>query len=118
VYLGSIKTNGENDNQYRGDPGPDTSKPATVDARPRPLEDYPGTYVSDEAEVTYTAAVDGEALVLKRRPDAVIRLKVEYADAFSGSLGFVRFQRDANGRVMSFSVTQDRVWDLRFAKRD
>jgi CubicO group peptidase (beta-lactamase class C family) len=118
VYLGSINSNGENQNQYRGDPGPDTSKPATVDAHPRPFKDYPGTYVSDEAEVTYVAAVDGETLVLKRRPDAVIRLKAEYADAFSGSLGFVRFQREASGRVTSFSITQDRVWDLRFAKRD
>ena len=34
----------------------------------RPLADYAGTYNSDEAETTMTAAVDGDALILKRRP--------------------------------------------------
>jgi CubicO group peptidase (beta-lactamase class C family) len=80
------------------------------------LADLAGDYVSDEAETLLTAAVDGSSLVLKRRPDAVIRLTPLYADAFSGSIGTVIFRRDA-GRVTGLSLVQDRVWDLRFSKR-
>ena len=83
---------------------------------PRPLAGYAGTYVSDEAETTLIAGVDGDVLVLKRRPDTVIRLAPVYADAFRGSIGFVRFHRDASGQILSLSVTQDRVWDMRFQR--
>jgi hypothetical protein len=38
-----------------------------------------------------------------------------YADGFRG-LGFIRFHCDSAGKVTGFSVSQDRVWDLRFAK--
>jgi CubicO group peptidase (beta-lactamase class C family) len=92
-----------------------------VDARdlaPKPLTDYVATYSSDEAEVTMTAAIDGGTLVLKRRPDTVIRLTPMYVDAFRGPIGFVRFLRDGSGRVTAFSINQDRVWDLRFIRLD
>jgi hypothetical protein len=76
-----------------------------------------GTYTSDEAEVSLTAAIENGGLVLKRRPDTTIKLTPLYADAFSGgSLGVVIF-RHATGRPAEFSIVQDRVWDLRFAKR-
>ena len=61
----------------------------------RPAAEYAGTYVSDEAEATLIAAADGNALVLKRRPDDVIRLSPLYRDAFRGPIGFVRFHRDS-----------------------
>ena len=82
----------------------------------RPLAEYAGAYDSDEAETTMIAAVESDVLVLKRRPDTVIRLTPVYADAFRGSIGFIRFHRDAGGKVTSFSITQDRVWDLRFQR--
>jgi len=75
-----------------------------------------GTYRSDEAETTLTAVVENGGLALKRRPDAVINLTPVYADAFTGSIGFVRFHRDAAGRVREMSITQDRVWDLRLRR--
>jgi CubicO group peptidase (beta-lactamase class C family) len=75
-----------------------------------------GTYASDEAETELTAAIDGNDLVLKRRPDTVIRLTPLYADAFTGSIGTVLFRREG-GRVTGLSVVQDRVWDLKFARR-
>jgi CubicO group peptidase (beta-lactamase class C family) len=90
-----------------------------VDARdlaPKPLADYVASYSSDEAEVTMTTAVDGDTLVLKRRPDTVIRLTPVFADAFRGPIGFMRFIRDGTGRVTGFSINQDRVWDLRFIR--
>jgi CubicO group peptidase (beta-lactamase class C family) len=73
-----------------------------------------GTYVSEEAELTLTAAVENGALVLKRRPDTTIRLTPLYKDAFSGSIGTVIFRR---GPTTELSVVQDRVWDLRFTRR-
>ena len=82
----------------------------------RPPAEYAGTYDSDEAETTMIAAVDSGVLVLKRRPDTIIRLTPLYADGFYGSIGFIRFHRDAAGKVTSFSVTQDRVWDMRFQR--
>ena len=79
------------------------------------LASLAGTYASDEAEATMTAAVEGGGLVLKRRPDTVIKLTPLYADAFSAAtLGTIIFRRDGAGRPIAFSVVQDRVWDLRF----
>ena len=83
----------------------------------RSLADYAGTYDSDEAETTLVAAVENGALVLKRRPDSVIRLTPVYADAFQSSLGFIRFRRSLGGQIVGLSVTQDRVWEMMFAKR-
>lgn len=85
---------------------------------PRELESYAGTYTSDEAEATMTAAVENGALVLRRRPDVTIKLTPVYIDAFTaGQLGTVIFRRDAAGRATGLSVVQDRVWDLRFDKK-
>jgi CubicO group peptidase (beta-lactamase class C family) len=88
-------------------------------ARPTAAElgQLAGVYTSDEAETTMTAAVEHGALVLKQRPDTIITLTPLYADAFkAGSLGTVIFRRDAGGRATTFSVVQDRVWDLRFQR--
>jgi hypothetical protein len=86
----------------------------TVDGL-RPLT---GTYTSDEAETTFAAAIEGGSLVLKQRPDRVVKLAPVYTDAFSGgSLGTIIFRRDAAGTVTSLSIVQDRVWDLRFARQ-
>jgi CubicO group peptidase (beta-lactamase class C family) len=80
------------------------------------LAEYAGTYTSGEAETTLSVELDGEGLVAKRRPDTVIRLTPVYADAFTGSIGTVVFRRDGAGRVQGLSVSQDRVWDLRFER--
>ena len=79
---------------------------------------YAGTYVSDDAETTLTAAVIDGRLVLKRRPDTIIALTRLYPGAFSADhgLGTVIFHWDASGRPSELSVVQDRVWDMRFAK--
>ena len=82
------------------------------------LQQLTGAYLSDDAETTFTATVEGTSLVLKRRPDASIRLTPLYKDAFSGSIGTVIFRRDGSGRVNALSVVQDRVWDMPFARRD
>lgn len=85
---------------------------------PEQLALLAGTYTSDEAEVSLTAAVEDGGLVLKRRPDTIIKLTPLYQSAFSGgSLGTVIIQRYAEGAPFELSVVQDRVWDLRFTRR-
>lgn len=82
------------------------------------LRQYAGEYVSDEAEATIAVIVEDGSLVLKRRPDSVMRLTPLYADAFSTpALGTIIFRRDQSGQIVAMSVVQDRVWDLRFARQ-
>ena len=81
------------------------------------LAEFSGAYWSDEAEVILNAAVENGALVLKRRPDAVMALTAIDRDTFRGSIGTITFRRDAGGKVNALSVKQDRVWDLRFQRR-
>jgi CubicO group peptidase (beta-lactamase class C family) len=88
-----------------------------ADLKPRPFTDYVGTYSSDEAEVTYRAEVRDGGLVLLRRPDTVIRLSAVYADGFRAPLGVIWFRRNADGQVTGFTVSQDRVWSLAFARQ-
>jgi len=58
-------------------------------------------------------AVDRGRLVINRRPNTTIELTPTYKDAFTSSLGVVRFQRNA-GKTTGMSVSESRVWDLRF----
>ena len=88
------------------------------------LAGYAGKYHSDEAEVTYTIAVRDGALAILDRYDRGQTLNPIYPDAFSaraeivmtGSLGTITFRRNDTGRIDSLSVSQSRVWDLRFEK--
>ena len=55
--------------------------------------------------------------MLKRRPATTIALTPVFDDVFSAAgLGAILFRRDAAGEVHALSVSQDRVWDIRFAK--
>jgi len=82
------------------------------------LGELAGTYISDDAETVLTAAVEGGKLVLKRRPATTLALTPVYADAFSApGLGTIIFRRDASGLPAEFSVSQERVWDLKFKRR-
>lgn len=80
------------------------------------LQAYAANYESPEAEVTFKAVLEGDTLVLRRRPDDVIRLTPAYRDGFLSPLGSVVFLRDARGNVTEMSIGQGRVWDLRLKK--
>ncbi len=80
------------------------------------LQALTGDYVSDEAEVTFQIALENDVLVLLRRPDTRIPLNPTYRDAFSYQGTMLRFLRDPSGKVNELSVSEDRVWDLRFRK--
>jgi hypothetical protein len=81
------------------------------------LHAYAGEYASDEANATLRVAVQGERLMLQNRPGSWTQLTPTYRDAFTATIGVVRFMRDTAGAVTEASVSQDRVWDLRFRKR-
>ena len=91
-------------------------QPATFTPERKDLESYVGRYYSDEAEVTYEVALDGENLVVKRRPDTVLRLRATEKDHFTGGPGRFVFIRDASGAVNELSYRGSRVFDLRFAR--
>lgn len=80
------------------------------------LDGFAGDYVSDEAQVTYTVAIDSDRLVVRVRPATRFSLTATHRDAFSSSMGSVRFLRDASGKVTELSLGESRVWDLRFRK--
>jgi CubicO group peptidase (beta-lactamase class C family) len=80
------------------------------------LNAYLGRYRSDEAEVELTIARENGELVVRRRPDTVLRPRAVSRDVFAvPTLGTVTFHR-RNGTVAELSVRLDRVWDLRFTR--
>jgi CubicO group peptidase (beta-lactamase class C family) len=87
------------------------------DLAARPFAEYVGAYMSAEADVTMTVSAESWGLELESKPDSSRRLTPVYADAFRSALGFIRFHRNAAGRVTGFSLSQDRVWDLRFERQ-
>lgn len=104
--------------EQRGPPGeggqeeePDPPAPTAAE-----LEAYVGAYHSADAEVTFRLAVDDGELVLHRRPDDRFALRPTGSDEFRGGPGGIRFIRDGDGRVVELSVSQSRVFDLRFRK--
>jgi CubicO group peptidase (beta-lactamase class C family) len=100
-------------------PAPPVEPPGMIPApTPDKLAELAGTYWSDDAEVTIVMRVDNGRLVAFRRPNSNIALTPTAPDKFRGStLGTITFQRDPAGRVNGFSLTQERVWDLRFARK-
>jgi CubicO group peptidase (beta-lactamase class C family) len=83
---------------------------------PADLREFAGDYSSEEAETTFTALVEGDRLMLRRRPGTLIELAFTDTDTFRGSIGTVTFRRNSAGRIDSLSIKQDRVWDLRFTR--
>jgi CubicO group peptidase (beta-lactamase class C family) len=98
---------------------PRTAAPPPAELTPTAaqLNALTGTYWSDEAETTLTAAVGESGFELRRRPDTVINLIAIAPDKFRGSIGTVTFLRNPAGAVEGLSINQDRVWDLRFVRK-
>ncbi|WP_419858554.1 serine hydrolase domain-containing protein [Candidatus Palauibacter irciniicola] len=107
-------------------PGATMDTPVADDVRIEPVEGfepsasdlaaYVGAYRSDEAEVTYWVEVEDGGLVLKDRYGDGPSLTPVYPDAFrQGGSTFI-FRRDETGRVTQASLSQGRVWDLRFER--
>jgi CubicO group peptidase (beta-lactamase class C family) len=82
------------------------------------LQDYVGTYASDELDTRYTIVARGGKLFVTRRPYEEFELRPTYPDDFAsgGGLGTLRFSRDSKGAVTGFSFFAGRVLDVRFKR--
>jgi CubicO group peptidase (beta-lactamase class C family) len=82
------------------------------------LKAFTGHYVSDEIETSMEVVLQGDRLVVRRRPDFEAPLIPVWSNGFSSPpLGWVMFARDASGQVISMSINQERAWDVRFVKQ-
>jgi len=102
-------------------PDGDTSHYAEVRAAPTTIQvnDYLGTYASDELDVRFTIVARDGKPYLQRRPYEEFELRPVYADDFQpvgGGLGTMRFARGSDGRVTGFAFFAGRVLDVRFRR--
>ena len=112
AYLGSAATMPTSTaGGGRGAQAPSSFTPAAAD-----ISSYVGRYRSDEAETELVVALERGELVVKRRPDTVLRMRPVARDVFAvPSLGTVTFHRSGDA-VVQLGVKLDRVWDLRFIR--
>ncbi|HEY9229839.1 MAG TPA: hypothetical protein VIP11_24520, partial [Gemmatimonadaceae bacterium] len=85
-----------------------------------PVEDYSGTYASDELDVRLVVAVRDGKLLLRRRPADEFELIPAFADAFrapAAGITSMVFARDAKGTVTGFAIFAGRVFDVRFTRQ-
>ena len=80
------------------------------------LEDFAGTFRSDELQVTYTFEVKDGRLHVRLPPEPPTALRPVYRDAFIAGGRTVRFTRDGSGRVTGFRAFAGRALDVRFRK--
>jgi hypothetical protein len=81
------------------------------------LKDFTGRYYSDEIETTLNVVMERERLLIRRWPDFTAALTPVYADAFSMGTVWVIFRRDASQRIIGFSISGERLWDLPFTRK-
>ena len=94
-----------------------------VPDEPAPAPDlgqYAGRYFSAELEVYYDLALEGDSLVLRSRRTAPIPIRHQRGEQFTGSMpiAVLTFERDADGRVVSFRAGNGRTRDVVFVKQD
>jgi CubicO group peptidase (beta-lactamase class C family) len=80
------------------------------------LREFVGTWYSEDAQTSYTIALEDGVLYRERypNPNRGDLTPAAYADAFDR--GTVRFHRDASGRVVEMSTYSGRVYDMRFVR--
>ena len=86
----------------------------------QPLEEFTGTYASEELGTEYTVAVAAGKLVMQHRRHGTLRLHEAWKDDFRGEEWFMRgvsFYRDGTGKVAGLSVSQGRNRNMRFEKK-
>ena len=80
-----------------------------------PVE-YVGRYFSEEVETFYQIVVEDGELVMKQRRLDDATLEPGQPDTFSGGGFTFRFERDRNGQVIGFYLSNGRTRDVRFGR--
>lgn len=95
--------------------------PAQIADGPAPtraqLDEYAGTYFSDEVDATYVVFVQDGTIALRRGARAAARLTPAGSDVFRQGSVTYRFVRDADRRVEAIDVDAGRARGVRFVKR-
>ena len=68
-----------------------------------------GPYYSEEIEPVYVMEIDEGKLALHRLKNKPDTLRPITRDLFAGSVGIIRFKRNAQGQVSGFVLNGDRV---------
>ena len=90
---------------------PDQWEPVAED-----LADFTGRFFSEEIETFYTFAVKDDELVMHQRRRDMVALTPGEQDNFSGAGMSFAFERDRNGQVIGFYVSNVRTRDVRFGR--
>jgi len=75
-----------------------------------------GTYASKELGTEYRLVVEGGRLVAKHRKLDDAPLTPALRDSFLMAGALAAFTRDASGRVAGFTISDGRVWNVRFER--
>jgi hypothetical protein len=84
---------------------------------PPPLEEYVGTYHSDELDLTCGVRLKEGGLVVQHRRQGELALRAISRDQFaSPRIGTLRFERNTEKKITGLRVSTGRIRDLRFAR--
>jgi len=83
---------------------------------PEILHEYVGQYYSDEAQVKFSIAIKGKALVLKETPHGADTLVATYKDGFNFWRGTVYFERDKRKKITSLKISIPRARNVAFKR--
>jgi hypothetical protein len=82
------------------------------------LNEFAGSYYSEELDTTYKMIVDNNRLVAVDRNGAKGPLTPSFRDAFAAlAAAQFEFSRDAQGRVAGFAVHAGRIRNVRFVRK-
>ena len=80
------------------------------------LADFGGRYFSEEIETFFEIVLEDAELVMKQRRLDDATLEPGQPDTFSGGGFTFRFERDRNGQVIGFYLSNGRTRDVRFGR--
>ncbi|WP_420617126.1 serine hydrolase [Candidatus Palauibacter sp.] len=107
----TLHQNGDNHATRLEGEGAEAWEPTAED-----LGDFAGRFFSEELETFYAFSVEDGSLVLHQRRLDRAELEPGEEDQFSGGGMSFAFERDRNGQVIGFYVSNGRTRDVRFGR--
>jgi CubicO group peptidase (beta-lactamase class C family) len=85
---------------------------------PADLAPFAGEWYSDEAQATFTFAVEGDKAFYVQRPTTRVALRPLYQDHFAGPNFVLWATRDASGMITRLHIGGSRLRDMPFERRN